>query len=196
MKRFIVTVMITLCASMLCAGVDAVRKTVDNFYVAAGRMDIEAAAKYYHPQYVGHTSDGKKLDRKSVDKAIKAEKQLKKLLRNDSTLQDIAEFMAITRGTSLSQAEKDNISAIQNTEMGKQQAAMVRMQLQAAYSAQQAKCQNAFKNRKITGCKVNGNRAQVSVQCISPSSGKLENIKIELVKVNGKWLIIKSTATL
>ena len=196
MKRFLIMMFAAVCTSMLCANEAAVRKTVDTVYDLVAKMEVAKAAKYYHPKYVEKTSDGKTLTQKDVKKIIKVTAMLKKAIKEDSSLLEIMEMAASTKGLTIPDEQKQQIIAMQETEQGKQQTAMIRQQMRMAWDAQIAKIQNSVKTRKVTECTVKGNKATVKMDWNSPSTDKLENIQLELVKVKGKWLILKSTSTL
>ena len=196
MKRFFVMMIAAVCTSMLCANEAAVRKTVDTIYALTSQMEVAKLAKYYHPKYVEKTSDGKTITQKDIKKIIKTTSMLKKAFKEDSSMLEIMELAALTKGHTITAEQKKQIIAIQETEQGKQQTAILRQQMRMAWDAQIAKIQSAVKSRKITECTVKGKKATVKMDWNSPSTDKLEHIQLDLVKVKGKWLVIKSTSTL
>lgn len=193
MKKVLLSLVAVVCLSLPAfADAKAVKQVVTDLNQKIVSGNIQDIPKYYHNKYTGSDARGKKTTIKDIYNFVAMYKRFARAIAPNSKLMDIVEFYAFIRRKPMSDEDRKNVLAIQDSETGKTRADALRKELKQIWDAQLQKRAAAWKTHKIVSVTVSGRKAVLVLEMASVKTGKMEVNEFELVKYRNTWLIIKS----
>ena len=195
MKKFFAAVFAVAAVCVFGASADEeVKQLFNDYHQALFALEAGKIIPMLSPEFVEIAANGKKMTYREVVKATEAVDAMQRALRPEATLLEIAETMAAAGGPAVTPEMREQFKQMSSTEEGKQQAAQVKILLNATLGQLKNKMNDAWASRKIVSCKYNGKNAKLVFEMKSVENGKMEKTTWDLVKNGGRWLIKKSVS--
>ena len=191
LKRFFLALLMTTAVFALNANEAALKQTIVDYYKAQAELDGNKALSFCHKEYQTTSAKGKTLDYAQVKTLCKAMDIMKKISGPNWTVLDFVELHALQQGKELTPAERELYTTMNNDPTVRKQLEAIVKLAQVELNATQQKIAQANKTIKFISVQINNDKANVVYTMNDFTSGKLEKITADYVKINGKWLVIK-----
>ena len=195
MKKFFAAVFAVAAVCVFGASAEEeVKQLFNDYHQALFALEAGKIVPMLAPEFVEIAANGKKMTYREVVKATQAVDAMTRALRPEATLLDISEAVAAAGGPAVTPEMREEYRRKSNTEEGKQQAAQVKILLNATLGQLKSKMNDAWDSREIISCKSDGRTAELVFEMRSVENGKMEKTTWDLVKNGGRWQIRKSVA--
>lgn len=192
MKKLLVLLLAATFGFNLAASEAAVKKTIIALNDAMVAMDGKSALTMARPEYTEKTSSGKIITYKDAQKYAEQLEKIKHLCSEKSTLMDFAQARAEAMNTPLTEAQKSQITAAQNTPEGQKQLQLMRASISKLVTARIAAIKAARNSLKFISVKISNNTATAVYELNNVETNEPEITTATLVKIDGKWYFSKS----
>ena len=192
MKRLLIVLSLFLVSGTLFGNAEMVKKTVLGVHEAMLAGDFNAIEKFYHPEHILISSSGKRGDIKYIQHIMSVMNAMQKAVKDDSKLIDIVEVYALIRRKPLNDEQRNTVLSIQDSETGRTRADALRRELKGQYETILRKMSASLKSCRFVSVTVNGRKASCVFYMNSMNDSAPQKISVDLVKVQNRWLILKS----
>jgi hypothetical protein len=169
---------------------EQVRQTLTEYTQCIGNLDMEKMIEMHHEDFDYSPMGGKE----NVKKMAKAIKAMKKILNGNMKPSEVVKLAAEMEGRTVTDAEMAQVKKLDGTPEGDRIVKDIALKVRPVYEVMSKQIKRGMDNCKINDIKVNGNVATAVIETPIPDTDKIEKADIELVKVDGKWLIKKFEA--
>ena len=196
MRSFLTVLLLFVFAWALPANEEKVREFVTTYNKILISDDPTPALEMIHPSFLEVATDGRHIDiaeaRKIVSNLVKANNAL----QTDSSLLELFEVVYAfdPQERAMPLALRQQLFLSQHTPEGKAYADLLRQELKKNFDAQKAKLQEISKTIRIISIKIKDDRAIVIYEQRSFTKDCNERTHLELIKLNGVWLAVKSVS--
>ena len=197
MKKIFTFVLAMIAGFTLYANNASLLKTYNAALDAQYKLDMKALLSYMHPEYTEIDSEGKVIKFAALEKYIHGIQIMKNIIAGKYTLLDIVELEALSEEKTLSENERKQIKAMENTAEGKKMMAEIKKNLPEMQKEMKKlfdQIRDDLKTHKLIFCEVHGNTGVIVYKMKDSDKGKME-ITVDIwEKVRGKWLCKKSVS--
>ena len=196
MRSFLTILLLFVFAWALPAGEEKVREFVISYNEILISDNPTPALEMIHPFFLEAAADGTLIDVIKAREILTNVSLLVNALRDDSTLLELFEVLYASdpQKSKLPLTLRQQLFLSQHTKEGKIYADLLRQELKKFYDEQKAKLQEISKTLRITSIKIKDDRAIVIYEQRSFTKDCNERTHLELIKLNGEWLAVKSVS--
>ena len=196
MRIFSATLLLLFFAWSLPANEEKVRVFVTTYNEIMFSDKPAPALEMLHPSFLEVAADGTLIDIMEARKILTNVSLLVNALREDSTLLELFEVLYAydPQRRKLPLTLRQQLFLTQHTQEGKVHADLLRQELKKHYNDHKAKLQEISKTLRIISIKIKEDRAIVIYEQRSYVKDCDERTHLELIKVDGVWLAVKSVS--
>lgn len=192
MKKLIVLLMAAMFGFTLAASEAAVKQTIIDLNDSMAALDVKKGLSMTRPEYTEKTSSGRVITYQDALTYAAQIETIKYLCSDKSTLMDFAVAAAAAKNIKLTEEQKAQIKAAENTPEGKKALQEMRAKVSTLVSTRIAAIKAARNSLKFISVKISNNTAVATYELNNVETNLPEITTATLVKVNGKWYFSKS----
>ena len=195
-KKFF-TITFALFTISLYSGEKAVLQSNNDYIRAIMDMDAEKVLSFCHPRFL-ETNNGKTVGYGHVKKGAWMMKTIHDGIDGKAPLADMMELFSFAKKEKFTPEMRKKYQEMEKTAEGatlKTSMRIVMMLGKTKAESDSREFRESWKNAELISCNVNGNKAELVFDKKDSAGTVTEKCRNTWVKLNGRWLIIRSVTT-